>query len=276
MNDDSTPSFSSYKGGRGYGSIRGRGDRGRGRSNNHGRGYFHCSYCNKDGHLEQFCFKKKRDFSQANLCEEEGENSQNLFFSCDSFGDQDDFVWYLDSGCSNHMTGHKNLFVELDESVRGKVNFGNDNQVEVLGKGTLAIVAKKGIIMYVHDIFYVPSLKHNLLSVGQLNSKNYKTVFEGKFCKIYDNNGLVAKAPMTKNKMFLLRMEPNMTCLKASVDESWLWWKRLGHLNFGSLSLMQKKNLVRGFPSFIEPDNKICEGCAIGKQHRNNFPHHQF
>jgi hypothetical protein len=77
---------------------------------------------------------------------------------------------------------------------------------------------------------------------------------------------------MTNNRMFLLSMESNVSFLKALVDESWLWHKRFGHLNFGSLSFMQKKNLVRGFPSFIEPDNKICEGCAIGKKHRDNFP----
>ena len=76
--------------------------------------------------------------------------------------------------------------------------------------------------------------------------------------------------------MFLMRMEPNVTCLKASVDLSCLWQKRLGHLNFGSLSMLQKKNLVRGLPSFTNPGNKLCEGCVIGKQNRDSFPFHQF
>jgi hypothetical protein len=39
---------------------------------------------------------------------------------------------------------------------------------------------------------------------------------------------------------------------------------------------MQKKNLVRGFPSFIELDNEICDDCAIGKQHRDKFPPRHF
>ena len=176
------------------------------------------------------------------------------------------------------MTGNRNLFVNLDDSVKGQVKFGDDNQVQIMGKGTLAIKTKKGSIMYMHDTLFVPGLKHNLLSIGQLNSKNYKTIFEGKFCKIFNksNNLLVAEVPMTDNRMFPLRMQSGITCLKATVDEAWLWHKRFGHLNFGSLSFMQKRNLVRGLPSFSEPQNKVCEGCALGKQHRERFPHHKF
>ena len=81
---------------------------------------------------------------------------------------------------------------------------------------------------------------------------------------------------MTENRMFLLRMESNVVCLKALVDDSWIWHKRFGHLNFGSLSLMQNKKLVRGFHSSIESNYKICEGCAIGKQQRASFPHCHF
>ena len=81
---------------------------------------------------------------------------------------------------------------------------------------------------------------------------------------------------MTESRMFLLRMESNVVCLKALVDHSWLWHKRFGHLNFGSLSFMQKKNLVRGFQYSIECNNKICEGCAIGKKQRASFSHYQF
>jgi hypothetical protein len=123
---------------------------------------------------------------------------------------------------------------------------------------------------------FVPSLKHNLISIGQLNSKNYKIVFEGKFCKIFNNKGLVAKIPMIDNMMFLLSMEPKVSFLKSSIYDSWLWKKRFGHLNFGSLSFMQKKNLVKGFPSSIDPYTKIFEGCAIGKHHRYIFPQNNF
>ena len=102
--------------------------------------------------------------------------------------------------------------------------------------------------MCVHDTFYVPSVKHNLLRIGNLNSKNYKTIFEGKFWKIYNNNGLVVKVPMIDIRMFLLRMESNVACFKDSIDESWIWHKRSRHLNFGSFFFhAKKKNLVEAF-----------------------------
>ena len=106
--------------------------------------------------------------------------------------------------------------------------------------------------MYVQDTLFVPNLRHNLISIGQLNSNNYKNVFEGKYCNSFYKNILVVEVTMIENRMFLLRMESNVVCLKNLVDDSWIWHKRFGHLNFGSLSLMQKKNLVRGFHSSIE------------------------
>jgi hypothetical protein len=71
----------------------------------------------------------------------EGEKSQTLFLTCNSFDAKHDFVWYLDSGFSNHMRGNKNMFLKLDESVKRRVNFGNDNKTEVRGKGTTYVTS---------------------------------------------------------------------------------------------------------------------------------------
>ena len=118
------------------------------------------------------------------------------------------------------MTGNKNMFVKLNENVKGIVSFGNDNEGDVMGKGTIAIRVKNGKMMYVQDTLFVPNIRHNLISIGQLNSNNYKTVFEGKFCKIFYKNALVVEVPMTENMMFSLRMESNVVCLKALVNDS--------------------------------------------------------
>jgi hypothetical protein len=120
------------------------------------------------------------------------------------------------------MTGNKNMFVKLDESVKVKVNFGNDNVAKVRGKGALAIKVNNGSIMYIQDTLFVPSLNHNSINIGQINSNNYKTFFQGKFCNIFNNNGLVVKVPMTYNRMFLLSMESSVARLKALIDGSWL------------------------------------------------------
>ena len=55
------------------------------------------------------------------------------------------------------------------------------------------------------------------------------------------------------------------------VNESWLWHRRLGHLNFQSLKNLQQKNMVYGLPN-IQEVKEVCEGCALGKHHRESFP----
>ena len=75
-------SSASFRGGRGSARVGGRGGRGRERSSSSGKGHFHCTYCDKDGHLESHCFQKKKDTSHSNFSKEEGENSQTLFLSC--------------------------------------------------------------------------------------------------------------------------------------------------------------------------------------------------
>ncbi|KAJ4723526.1 Retrovirus-related Pol polyprotein from transposon TNT 1-94 [Melia azedarach] len=61
-------------------------------------------------------------------------------------------------------------------------------------------------------------------------------------------------------------------CLKACYkDSSWLWHLRFGHLNFGGLELLAKKEMVRGL-SYINHPNQLCEGCLHGKQFRKSFP----
>ena len=75
-------------------------------------------------------------------------------------------MWYLDSGCINHMTGNLNLFSSLDNSIQADVTLGNNVQVTVLGKGIVSILTKKGEHKYMHDVYHVEGLKHNMLSIG--------------------------------------------------------------------------------------------------------------
>ena len=46
-------------------------------------------------------------------------------------------LWYLDSGASNHMTGSKASFSELDDDVTGTVKFGDGSRVAIQGHGTI-------------------------------------------------------------------------------------------------------------------------------------------
>ena len=77
-------------------------------------------------------------------------------------------IWYLDSGCNNHMTGNLNLFSSLDNSIQTDVTLGNNVQVTILGKDTVGILTKQGERMFKPDVYHVKHMKHNLFNIGKL------------------------------------------------------------------------------------------------------------
>lgn len=91
-------------------------------------------------------------------------------------------MWHLDSGCSNHMTGRKELFSCLDESTRGKVSFENKLHIQVMGKGE--IQHDDGTFVIIANVYYVPELCWNLLSIGQLSERGQSIYFQNGDCTI--------------------------------------------------------------------------------------------
>ena len=73
-------------------------------------------------------------------------------------------LWYLDSGCSCHMTGDKLLFKSLKEKVGDYVTFSDGSHAQVLGKGTVEIPR----LPLSKDVLYIKWLKVNLLSITQM------------------------------------------------------------------------------------------------------------
>nr|GEY69615.1 putative ribonuclease H-like domain-containing protein [Tanacetum cinerariifolium] len=55
---------------------------------------------------------------------------------------------------------------------------------------------------------------------------------------------------------------------QATIDESNLWHRRLGHVNFKTINKLVKGNLVRGLPTRVFENQNTCVACKKGKQHR--------
>ena len=252
--------------------------RGRGRGGSQPRrdkSQIKCYNCQRFGHYASDCrVPKRRIEEKANFVEEiSHEDGTLLMVRTNSVGEQEN-TWYLDSGASNHMCGKRNLFVELDESVNGNVSFGDESKAPVKGKGKILIRLKDGRHEFISNVYYVPNMKNNILSLGQLLEKGYDVHLKNNTLSLRDNqNKLIAKVPMARNRMFLLNIQHDIAkCLKACYkDASWLWHLRFGHLYFGSLELLHKKEMVKGLPSINQPD-QLCEGCLLGKQCRKSFP----
>ncbi|CAM8882173.1 unnamed protein product [Rhodiola kirilowii] len=101
------------------------------------------------------------------------------------------------------MSGRKELFSRLDESARAEVSFGNKSQIQVMGKGDIQIQTNDGTYVTIANVFYVPGLFWNLLSLGQLSERGHSISIRDGVCTIEDKDRrIVTKVPMTKNRMF--------------------------------------------------------------------------
>ncbi|GJS31893.1 putative ribonuclease H-like domain-containing protein [Tanacetum coccineum] len=154
----------------------------------------------------------------------------------------------IDSGCSRHMTGNMSYLTDYEEIDGGYVAIGgNPKGGKITGKGTI----KTGNLDF-ENVYFVKELKFNLIDESQVllrvpRKNNMYSV---------DLNNIFPKGGLT----FLFA--------KATSDESRLWHRRLGHLNFKTMNKLVKGNLARGLPSKLFENEQTCVACLKGKQHK--------
>ncbi|GJW17442.1 ribonuclease H-like domain-containing protein [Tanacetum coccineum] len=159
---------------------------------------------------------------------------------------------FVDSGCSRNMTGNIAYLSNFKEFDGVYVAFrGGAYGGRITGKETLKIDS-----LDFEDVYFVNELKFNLFSVSQMcDEKNY-VLFTNTEClvlspsfKLLDENQILLKIPR-KDNMYSFDMKnivpkESLTCLvaKATSDESMLWHRRLGHINFENINKLVKDNL---------------------------------
>ncbi|GJS31696.1 ribonuclease H-like domain-containing protein [Tanacetum coccineum] len=178
------------------------------------------------------------------------------------------------------MTGWKKQVLPLSygrKLMRGFVAFGGDPKGgRITGKGKIST----GKLDF-EDVYFVKELKFNLFSVSQMCDKKNSVLFTDTECvvlspdfKLLDENHVLLRVPRKDNmySVDLKNIVPlgGLTCLfaKATLDESNLWHRRLGHINFKTLNKLVRGNLVRGLPLKIFENNHTCVACQKGKQHK--------
>ncbi|GAA0142402.1 hypothetical protein LIER_03309 [Lithospermum erythrorhizon] len=82
-------------------------------------------------------------------------------------------LWFMDSGCSNHMCNNDKMFTSLNKDFSHSVKLGNNNKLEVKGKGIVKIVLN-GVTYAVGDVYFVPNLKNNMLSMDNYKKKDFQ------------------------------------------------------------------------------------------------------
>lgn len=189
-------------------------------------------------------------------------------------GMDDDKIWYLDNGASNHMTGNKSYFRSINESITGKVRFGDDSRIDIKGKGSILFISQDGQKKLLADVYYIPDLKSNIISLGQATEAGCDVRMNDDKLTLHDSGGnLIASAIRSKNRLYKVIMEMvDARCLQSRLENSSATWHaRLGHIGTESMKMMIRKELVLGVPS-INVEKEICQSCLRGKQVRSSFP----
>ncbi|KAI3692375.1 hypothetical protein L6452_32189 [Arctium lappa] len=175
-------------------------------------------------------------------------------------------MWYLDSGCSKHMTGQKALLSKYTEKFSGNVRFGNDQFSPILGYGD---IIQDNIT--ITKVSYVEGLGHNLFSIGQFCDKWLEVNFKAKSCSVHtedDNELLIGNRKTNLYTVNLSKVQNDnqiFLLTKASIQQSWFWHRRLSHLNFRYINKLVSGKLVNGLPELRYEKEHLCAACEKGK-----------
>ncbi|XP_070020494.1 uncharacterized protein [Nicotiana sylvestris] len=179
-----------------------------------------CTHCGNNGHFKEKFQARVQSIQKNKVFAEKGTvkgSSQQ---------------WFMDSGCSKHMTGNTMDFLSLKALQGGSVSFGNG--------------------------------KKSLLSVSQICDKGNKVEFLFKICTVTNlvTGDVVLVAKRYKNIYvadFKSLQSGDLSCLKAVDDDAELWHIRLGHTSFSLLNKLIQKDLVHGLPMSNFKVQKVCD-----------------
>ncbi|GJT65451.1 retrovirus-related pol polyprotein from transposon TNT 1-94 [Tanacetum coccineum] len=144
--------------------------------------------------------------------------------------------------CSKHMTGDRSRLRNFVKKFIRTVRFGNDHFGAIMGYGDYVI--------------------------GD-------SVISRHSCYIRDTDGVELIKGSRGSNLYTISVEDMMKsspiCLlsKASKNKSWLWHRRLNHLNFGTINDLARKDLVRGLPRLKFEKDHLCSACQLGKSKKH-------
>ncbi|KAM7490977.1 hypothetical protein LguiA_033898 [Lonicera macranthoides] len=256
-----------------------------------------CSKCGLTNHIKKNCRKKLGDES-VNFVKEETDPDQPIWEHCfsievvkqakdvNSVMQQDsnssinyEKEWILDSGCSHHTTGNESLLSE--------VRFHHGKRAIVTADDSVHPVIKEGILnvkfdsinrakVVLNDVYHVPGLKKNLVSVSQITDSGKYVLFGPKDVKVLADLKHVAADVLfigqKKESLYVLWTNEAYVEKTGQNTSTLLWHARLGHVGYQLLQEISTKKLIHGVPHLKEfHQGVVCSGCQYGKSHRLPF-----
>ncbi|GJY67774.1 retrovirus-related pol polyprotein from transposon TNT 1-94 [Tanacetum coccineum] len=155
----------------------------------------------------------------------------------------------------------------------GTVCFEDDHFAEITRYGDYV----QGNLTICH-VYYVEGLGHNLFSVRQFCDGDLEVAFRSNTCYVRNLEGDDLLTGSRESNLYtisnseLAASSPVCLMSKATSTKSWLWHRRLSHLNFGTINQLTSKDLVDGLPKCKYNKDHLCSACEQGKSKKASLP----
>ena len=189
-----------------------------------------------------------------------------------AFKVMDTCLWYLDNGCSRHMTGDRSLFKVFKSKKGGNVTFGDGSKSQIKGKGIIFLPRLPNIT----NVLYVEGLRVNLLSISQICDQDFMVLFsKGKCLVINEPRKKLISGVCTLDNYYGLVPDIDIVCNSIRLPNEHLWHQRMRHTSYKHLSIVSKHESVLGIPKLSRMSNVVCGLCQLGKQTKAKHPRTQ-
>lgn len=194
------------------------------------------------GHWIKDCLKLQKNNKNINanvaLSNDKSNYALAVTFTCDSD------VWVLESGCSHHMCPNWDWFTNLEVVKAGTVLLGNDYACDKKGVGTIKLKHHDDIVRGLSNVWYAPSLKKNLISLGALESNGFNVNMSNGVLKV-TKCALVTMKGIRKQNIYFLQGKTVLGGAaiifeKPDTDNTKLWYMWLGHAGEKTLQAFVK------------------------------------
>lgn len=245
-----------------------------------------CNYCKLKGHWLKDCYKWVADGKPSKESNQQSTSANAnvaLVSTCNEVNSIDEKfdAWWIDNGATKHVTNIRNCFIDFEEFQDShSIQSAGKESLIALGKGTIEIVSQVGKDeqrMTLNDVWYVPEISRNLVSILAAHDRNLGSQFysTSNKCWLMVNGKMVLQGTRQIGgslfKAGIRVVPPKSTEISyvasQSQSEIQLYHERWGHQDKRHVKAMLEKQLgVK-----LKSDSELCEPCVFGKSHRLPF-----